>query len=66
MIRPFPELDRPRFAGLNEVFSPLGSRYPKQGPEWAGPSIYEPLSLNARAASRLGGNPDIATTCRLR
>lgn len=30
------------------------------------PSIYEPLGLNAKAASCFGGDPDITTTCRLR
>jgi len=31
MIRPFSDGQAP-LAGLNKVFSPFGSRYPKQGP----------------------------------
>jgi len=69
MIRPFSDPGRAPLAELNEVFSPFGSRYPKQGLRVGRSSIYEPLGLNAseRVASRLvAGDPDIAATCRLR
>lgn len=63
MIRPFSGPGRAPLAGLNEVFSPFGSRYPKQGPRVGRPSIYEPSGLNAKERLvGLASDPDIAAT----